>query len=277
MTREAEGWRFGAPVTGYAWCVKGAKANLLLMHGYGEYARRYAAQYNQLIPALNAAGFNVYAFDARGHGASPGLRGATDMKQAVNHHMRARQVLAAQDLPLFLFGHSLGGLITAASIANDSRGVGGVVLSAPALQVELNPALRMIAGLTAMIAPGARLTPPLEADAISRDPQIVEAYRKDPYVITRSPSARLGATVAKVHDQAWKRFSDWHVPVLLIHGDSDRLTPVEGSIKFFETIPDGDKQIEIFKGGYHELLNDDDKDRALAVILDWLRVRTREG
>lgn len=270
MAVDVEVWRFGAPVAGYAWRVEGAHANLLLMHGYGEYATRYVAQYNQLIPALNAAGISVFAFDAQGHGASPGPRGATDMQQAVHHHRMAREALALESLPILLFGHSLGGLITAASVAEDGKGVAGVVLSAPALKIELSPVLKAIAGFIAMIAPAARLTPPLEAEAISRDAAVVDAYRNNPDVITKPPAARLGATAVKVLEGAWPKFASWQAPVLLVHGDADRLTPIEGSQKFFETVPVADKTLDVFEGGYHELLNDTERDRALAVILSWV-------
>lgn len=269
----AEAWRFGAPVAGYAWRAPEPQANLILMHGLGEYAHRYVDQYSALIPSLNAAGISVFAFDLHGHGASPGPRAATDLKAAVRHHRMAREALSGERLPLFLFGHSLGGLITAASVAEDAAGVAGVVLSAPALQIELNPVLRAIAGVVAMIAPAARLVPALDDGAISRDEAVVAAYDTDPDIVREAPSARLGATAMSVLDRAWKRFPGWQVPVLILHGDADRLTPVEGSRRFFDTVPASDSTLEIFEGGYHELLNDFERERALAQILGWLEKR----
>ncbi|MEQ9315262.1 MAG: alpha/beta hydrolase [Henriciella sp.] len=267
-------WKFGAPVAGFQWPVEGAKANVLLQHGYGEYVGRYVRDYHQLIPALNAAGYSVYGFDAEGHGRTPGPRGATDMKRAVSHHLVAREALEADSVPLFLFGHSLGGLITAASAAYRQEGVKGVVLSAPALKIELNPVLKTIAGLVASIAPAARLTPPLDADAISRDAALVAAYRDDPMVIKQPPAARLGATALKVLERAKAQFSGWQVPVLFIHGDADLLTPIEGIREFFGAISASDKTLEVFEGGYHELLNDTEKTRALETVLSWLNART---
>lgn len=270
----ADVWKFGAPVAGYQWPVDGAKANLLLQHGYGEYVGRYVHHYHALIPALNAAGYSVYGFDAEGHGRTPGPRGATDMKRAVSHHLAAREALEADSIPLFLFGHSLGGLITAASAAYRQEGVRGVVLSAPALKIELNPVLKAIAGLVASVAPAARLTPPLDADAISHDAALVEAYRDDPMVIKRAPAARLGATALKVLERAKTQFPGWELPVLVIHGDADRLVPIEGSREFVDAISASDKTLEVFEGGYHELLNDTEKARALETVIGWLQART---
>lgn len=277
MAKQAKSWTFGNKVQGYAWEVTSPRASLLLQHGYGEYAGRYVMSYNRLIPNLNALDINVYAFDAEGHGRSPGPRGATDMKRAVAHHLAAREVLETREEPLFMMGHSLGGLITAASVAYRPEGVSGAVLSAPALKIELNPALKAIAGFLASIVPTARLTPPLDADAISRDAAVVEKYRNDPMVITKAPAARLGATAIKVLERARSSFSDWDVPVLVIHGDADRLTPIEGSRAFVEAIGASDKQLVEFAGGYHELLNDHEADKALATVLDWLKPRLPGG
>ena len=149
----------------------------------------------------------------------------------------------------------------------------GVVLSAPALQIELSPVLRAIAGALSVIAPNMRLTAPLEDAAISRDEAVVAEYERDPDIIRDAPTARLGATVLKVSDRAWERFPNWQVPVLILHGDADRLTPVEGSRRFFDTVPASDSTLEIFEGGYHELLNDYERERALAQILGWLEKR----
>ena len=102
---------------------------------------------------------------------------------------------------------------------------------------------------------------------------VVTAYRDDPMVIKRAPAARLGATALAVLERAWGQFPDWQVPVLVVHGDADRLVPVEGSRQFIEAIAAEDKALKEFLGGYHELLNDHDREAALETILSWLGAR----
>jgi acylglycerol lipase len=268
----AEAWDFGRSLSGHAWRSPAPRASLLLAHGFAEYAERYVEHYNRIIPRLNAQGFDVYAFDLDGHGRSPGARGVADLCKAVEDHRAARRALAG-DKPLFLLGHSLGGLVTAASVAADQSNVAGVVLSAPALLISAPAHLRAIAGLVSVFAPSARLVPPLDADGLSRIPEEVEAYRNDPMVSDTRVPARTGATAITVAEQAWTRYPDWTTPVLVLHGEMDRATDPEGSKRFAATIRASDKQLVLYPEGRHELLNDLERDAALDLILAWLGER----
>lgn len=268
----ASPWDFGSGLNGYVWRAAVPRARLLLTHGFAEYAERYVRRYNGLIPRLNAAGIDVYAFDMRGHGRSPGARGVVNLRAAVNDHHAAREALAGGK-PLFLLGHSLGGLVTAASAAEDADRVAGVILSAPALLIKAPLHLRAVAGLISVFAPGARLVPPLDADGLSRIPEEVEAYRTDPMVSDTRVPARTGASAISVSEAAWKLYPDWTTPTLVLHGEQDRATDPEGSKRFMQTIRAADKRLEIFPEGRHELLNDLDRDVAMDVILSWLDER----
>lgn len=269
----AQSWDFGRGLRGYAWPAADARAALLLTHGLAEYAERYVARYHGLIPKLNALGFDVYAFDMRGHGRSPGARGVTDIKQTIADHQAARRALSAQGMPLFLFGHSLGGLITAASVAEDATGVAGVVLSAPALLIEAPPHLRAIANIFAVLAPGLRLLPASDASAISRIEAEVTAYKTDPMISALSASAKVGVTAIAAAETAWGRYQRWITPVLVIHGEKDTLTDPNGSKRFIAAISASDKKLDLYPEGRHELLNDLDRDAAWSAISNWLSER----
>lgn len=270
----AETWDFGRGLSGYAWRSENARESLLLAHGFAEYAERYVQHYHGLIARLVELGFDVYAFDLRGHGRSPGARGVADMRAAVADHRAARDVLAATGKPLFLFGHSLGGLLTAASVAEDQRNVAGVVLSAPALLISAPAHLRAIAGAVSLFAPSARLVPPLDPDGLTRIAAEAEAYRRDPMISDTRVPAKTGATSIDVAETAWTRYPKWTVPVLVLHGEMDRATDPEGSKRFVSMIAAADKRLELFPEGRHELLNDLDRDAAMAMISTWLRSHT---
>jgi len=268
-----QSWDFGRGLRGYAWPAPAPRANLLLTHGFAEYAERYVEHYYGLIPKLNAIGFDVYAFDLRGHGRSSGPRGVADIGRAVEDHRAARRALAPNGKPIFLFGHSLGGLITAASVAGESNNVAGVVLSAPALLIEAPAHLRAIAGMFSVIAPGLRLLPETDASAISRIDEEVQAYKTDPMISALSIPAKVGATAIATAEKAWPLYPRWSTPVLLVHGEKDTLTDPNGSRRFYEVVGAKDKKLELYPEGRHELLNDLDRDATWNVISSWLSAR----
>jgi alpha-beta hydrolase superfamily lysophospholipase len=268
---EAEPWDFGRSVRGYVWRAQTARANLLLAHGFAEYSERYVAHYHAVVPRLVALGFDVHAFDLAGHGRSAGARGVTDMHAAVADYRGARAKLA--DKPLFLFGHSLGGLLTAVSVIQDQGGVAGVVLSAPALLLTAPAHLKAVAGIVSVLAPSARLVPPLNPDDLTRIAEEAQAYRDDPMISDTRVPARTGATALAISETGWRRYSDWKVPTLVLHGEQDRATNPEGSKRFAAMIASSDKRLVLYPDGRHELLNDLDRDAVMEEILSWLMER----
>lgn len=266
----AEAWDIGTGVSGYLWRAPNAHASLLLQHGYAEYAGRYVTRYSRLIPHLVDAGFDVHAFDMRGHGASPGARGAADIERAVQDHLAARHMLEGSK-PTFLFGHSLGGLVTAASVARDQRQVAGVILSAPALLLAAPPAVRLIAKGLAWVAPTLGIVPPQAATGISRDPAEVRLFEHDPQIYRGKMPARLGVSALEVANDTWPRYRDWTVPTLTLHGTDDTYTDPKGSVLFHALIRSTAKELLSIQDGRHELLNDLGHDVVLDIILSWLR------
>ncbi len=273
----SDSWDIGRGVRGYAWRVPNAHTNFLLMHGFAEYAERYVGHYSALVPHLNALGFDVYAFDAEGHGRSPGARGVADIRRAVADHRAARRILNEQSKPLFVFGHSLGGLIAAASVAESGEGVAGAILSAPALLIEVPAHLRVIAKVSAVVAPSFRPLPAGPSDRISRIAAEVDAYDNDPMITALSIPSKVGATAMDVADKAWTRYARWTTPVLVFHGARDELTDPKGSERFIATIAAADKHLEIYPEGRHEILNDLDRDAALALLSNWLNARVQQA
>jgi len=271
-------WTTTPGVQGYVWRAPSPRAVLLLQHGYREYATRYVGQYNALIPHLLETGLDVYALDLRGHGRSSGRRGMTDIHQAVRDHLTARKMLRGQPLPVFLLGHSLGGLVTASSVALEPSGLRGVILTSAAVNLTGRLVTRLAARVLARVAPNTGVPHPSgEPTALSRIPETVEAVKQDPLMFHGKMPARLAAT-AMAQDRAnWRLFERWTVPTLVLHGTADRATDPQGSQRLFETILSQDKTLQLIDGGYHELLNDIDAEKTLEVILHWLRDRMPPG
>lgn len=273
---QADHWTVpGAPVVGYTWSAARPHAAVLLTHGFGEYAGRYATAYHGLIPALVAGGYRVYAYDQRGHGQSAGRRGVADLRDLVADHLKARDVLRGQPLPVFAFGHSMGGLVTAASVARDPRGLSGVILSSPALLVGENepPLLRRLAPVLARALPTLPVTA-LPTSGLSRLPDQITAYEQDPQVYHGKVPALSAASMLSLSAALWPDYARWTLPTLVVHGGADQITDPRGSRRFIEAIASGDKTLLDLEGGYHELLNDEPREQVRTAILDWLDTRS---
>ncbi|RII94443.1 alpha/beta fold hydrolase [Clavibacter michiganensis] len=267
-----ESWDIGTGVTGYSWQAPNPRGVVLFQHGWGDYAQRWVRQADQLIPHLLAEGFSVYAFDMWGNGRSPGQRGLVDVEQAVTDHLAARQKLRSQPLPVFLMGHSLGGLVTATSTARDQDGLAGVVLLAPAVKYDINTATRALVRVGAFVIP--TLPAPLgEPKAVSGDATFLQKFSEDPLATTEGVSwltAAGGATVSRANMRLYPSVG---VPVLAVHGSADGSTDPSGSSDLVDALASTDKTFVSIEGGRHALLDDTSADETLGLVLDWLRTR----
>ncbi len=271
---KAKSWDIGTGVAGFVWDSQAPQANLLLQHGLGEYSERYVWQYNQLIPKLVAKGFNVYAIDLPGHGESIGERGLVDLNDALMHHLAARTAIEGE-LPTILFGHSLGGLVTAASLVANPTGVVAAVLSSSAMQSPSKAWERILSKVVTAINPSGDMPLPRPGEeALTRDLELLKLIAADDRMYHGKARNLVAKTVLELSDFVWSKIDSWQTPTLIIHGDKDLSTNHLQSIALMDAIPAKDKTLKIYPGGFHELLNDLEKDKVEADVFDWLEART---
>lgn len=245
------------------------RAVLVIVHGFGEHSGRYINIVNHLVPR----GYAIWSFDHRGHGRSPGRRGFIRSWDEFREDVRLFVNMVCQREqrpPVFLMGHSMGGLIVLEYALHYPEGLQGVIASGPALaQVGVSPALLKMAQLMSRIWPGFTMDIKLDATSISRDPAVVAAYQADPLVHSKA-SARLGTEMARAMAWTHEHAHQWRLPLLILHGGADRLVPPEGSRRFYERVPIADKEYHEYEGGYHEPHNDVHCDQVLRDLEGWL-------
>ena len=247
------------------------RAVVVLVHGVHEHSGRYA----YLASALMARGVAVRALDLRGHGQSEGPRGQVGSFDDYAADVRAvlDDVLAESDVPVFLMGHSMGGLVAAAVVvARGTDGLAGVVLSSPALRVPGPALLRRLAPYAARWAPNAALGR-LDLSNLSHDPTVERNYRADPHTIKRAVTAHLGHEILAAADAVRERPDAFDAPLYLFHGTEDRLTDPDGSRWLAEHAASGDVTLRLWDGLYHETLNEPERDEVIAALADWLDAR----
>ncbi len=255
------------------WRPPTPQAVVIIVHGLAEHSSRYtpAATY------LASQGFAVYTFDLRGHGNSDGDQAYV---QSFRDYLADLGILLSRvqerepDKSIFLFGHSLGGAIATLFVIRYLPFLRGLILSAPALKTgsSIPPLLVRLSGIVGRIAPKLA-TIKLEAKAISRDPQVVEAYEQDPLVYRGGILARTGAETNGAIKEIQARMEEVTLPLLIMHGTADRLTEVEGSKQLYTRAESKDKQLKLYEGLYHEILNEPEKEQVLGDMLNWLQQR----
>lgn len=247
-----------------------ARAVVAIVHGFGEHSGRYTNMVDRLVPA----GYAVYAFDLRGHGRSPGQRGHVDRWTEYREDVGAFVCHVSErepGRPLFLLGHSMGGLIVLEYAEQHPEGLRGVIASGPLLaQPGISPVKLALGRVISRVYPRFSLDTGLDVTAISRDPAVVEAYRKDPLVHGRG-TARLSTEIAAAQARTLAGAPTWTLPLLIIHGAADRLAPATGSRAFFERVAAGvDKERDEIPDGAHEPHNDTSQRQALDILQGWL-------
>ena len=244
-----------------------------LVHGYAEHCGRY----DHVADGLTGAGAVVCAYDQRGYGQSDGRRAY------VSHFDRYLDDLGLflerirdsyPDLPLFLFGHSMGGLVVLKYVLDREPHVEGLLLSAPALEInpDLAPLLRRMAQVLGRLAPRLPTTRSPEG-AISRDPEVVEEAKNDPLNYHGRVRARTGAEMLKASEEVRGRLHTLTDPFLVFHGTADTLASPEWSERLYEGAASDDKTLKLYDGLYHETFNEPEKERVLDDLGDWLAAR----
>lgn len=252
------------------WRLPKATRQIVILHGLGEHAGRYQRTAEQLL----ALGCDVLAYDQYGHGESEGKRGHLASDDQLLEHLRSiwrASEPAAAPARRILLGHSLGGLLAAAAVARGVVQPDALVLSSPALAVEMAGWQRAAVRWLPRFAPNLTLGNGLNADYLSHDRRVVEAYREDPLVHDRI-CARLGAFVATTGEQVLRQAPKWHVPTLLLYAGEDRLVSPRGSDAFASIAPRSLVTSKRFEGLYHEIFNEADSAPVFKVLAEWLAV-----
>jgi len=256
-----------------AWLPDGEpRAVVVLAHGASEHSARYA----HVADKLTQTGYALYALDHRGHGRSQGGRAQLDRMDYAVKDLHALIAMAAGKHPgkkVFLFGHSMGGTVAIAFALRHQVELSGLALSAPLAAIEAaSPVTRLVSRALSAVAPGLGVLD-IDSSAVSRDQQVVRDYDGDPLNHHGKLPARTLAELTKTVDTFHEEVPRLQLPLLLMHGTADRLTPISGSRMVHERASSTDKTIEVYDGLFHELVQEPERDRVIADLTAWLDAR----
>lgn len=247
---------------------------LVLMHGLKDHSSRYA----DFAHALNDAGYAVYAFDLPGHGYSAGDRvaiGAFD-DYVLDFDMFLFRVELAETVPVFVMGHSMGGaIVTLHAIMIHPDGVRGMILSAAALEPGVSDFTIAATYATDALLPDFDVFNLDVDERFSRDPAVVEADKHDPLVYQGAATAHMASELVGAIQCIDGTMENVTVPLLILHGKADHVTPPSGSQKLYDRARSTDKTLTLYANMVHDLLHEPEKAAVTRDIVAWMNTRTR--
>ena len=253
------------------WLPEGEpKAILLVAHGIAEHSGRYMNVVSHFVPA----GYAVYGIDHIGHGKSDGKRVCVERFQDYTKTLRKYFSMIRgwqPEKPIFLVGHSMGGLISSAYLLEHQDELTGAVLSGPGIKVPdtISNAVIFAGKILSVVMPKAGIIQ-LDAEGICRDPAVVDAYVNDPLVYTGKITARLSAEMLRTIQHVTGSAIKIRLPIMIVQGGSDKLVDPSGAQLLYDSVSSEDKTIKIYDGLYHEVFNEPEHGQVLDDVKVWL-------
>jgi alpha-beta hydrolase superfamily lysophospholipase len=250
------------------------RAVVLVSHGHGEHGGRYA----ELARHLAERGMTVHAIDHRGHGKSGGPRGHVDRFGDYVRDLEAwRRAVTAEvpsAVPVFLLGHSLGGLIAIRHLqTHPEAGFRGAILSAPLLGIAVKAPRWKVAlsGFFSRVLPRLPFSNELDPSMLSTAPGYVDAYRADT-LLHPTITPRLFTEIGVAMRAAFEQPDSIRIPLLVLAPTGDRVVAPEAVARFASACP-GDVQVRRYEGFMHEALNETERHRVMDDVSGWLNAR----
>lgn len=248
---------------------KPPEAVVCLVHGLGEHTSRYV----HVAEVITGGGFALMGADLRGHGRSGGKAGHFPSIESV---MQDIDILLEQarkrypNAPLFLFGFSLGGILVLHYDLKRKPAVQGVIAGGPGLRTALEnqPVKIFLAKVLGSVFPELSLSSGLNPDFLTRNREVVQAYKNDP-LVQHKATLGFAKTMIAVNKWTLEHAGEFSLPLLIMHGKADKIAFLSGSTEFAERA--GDKcTLVVWDDAYHELHNEPEQDEVFETMLSWM-------
>jgi len=249
------------------------KAVVGVVHGHADHGARYA----HVMDFWAARGIGSVAIDLRGHGRATGARGfVTRFEEYLDDTAELARLVAdrAREAPVFLFGHSMGGLVVALSAIEAPRKWRGVLLSAPyfGLAMDVSAAKKAAGRIASRLAPRLGLPSGLKGSDMSHDPNRVREHDEDPLVFPHA-TARWFRESTKAQARALNRARALTLPLYEVFGTDDRIVSYSAGRRFFDAVGSSDKTFDERAGLFHEVLMEYEWEDIAGTMEKWMLAR----
>lgn len=268
-----EGYLLSKGVRLFHWSITpdDYSANLLFVHGMAEHSGRY----QEVAEHFASLGYCCHALDLRGLGRSEGPRGHADsFWDLIDDTALLADTIRSGDTshPLFLVGHSMGGLIVLATGLKYPAVFNGIIASSPALEVRmpLPGWKKALATLSAKLMPRLSVDNGIRGKIALRDPAEIKSYDEDPLLYTKV-TAGFYASFSQVMAETLANAAKFSLPLLVIQAGADQILNPEGARMFAEHAGVDDKKFIMYEGLYHALFSEPEKAQVFDDMAAWLK------
>lgn len=245
-----------------------AKGIVIAVHGHGDHSGGLV----NMSEALVQGGYIVYSADSRGHGRSPGIRGFIRNWNEYQRDLHLfRELVRSENprLPLFIIGHSMGGVISANYVLDHASGISGLVLVAPAISYEMTTFEKWLIKLLGKLRPQLTIQKSGTVEGLSQDPDMIARLQSDP-LRHSTVTPGLGLGLSQAIPRLMKQAHSITLPLLLQYGREDKLTPPEKLEQFLQLVGSQNKTSYAYETMRHRPFDDLGRDRFLSDLVGWL-------
>jgi alpha-beta hydrolase superfamily lysophospholipase len=253
------------------WECADPKAAIILVHGLGGYSGRFY----EMGPMLANNRLNVYAIELKGHGESPSIRGHVSNFKIYTEELKLLVELAKKENPgkkVFIFGESMGGLITLDFSIHHQDLINGIILVSPGVKDKLPVSLPKRAQIlfSAIAHPLRYFSAEFDANMFTRDPEMAKRINADPLEVRRF-TANFFTSALKAMTFVNMNPKKITLPVLMLLSGKDTMVSAEAAAAYFKKISSKDKDLKWYPEMYHALYVDKDREKVFKDIVDWVR------
>jgi len=244
------------------------KAAVILVHGHGD----HSGGLQNLSTSLVNNKYMVYALDLRGHGKSAGKRGfiqSWDEFRGDLHEFRNLVALDQPEQPLYIVGHSLGGLITLEYALDHSASISGIIAISPAISYEVKPLEQLGITIMGKVKPDYSINKSRRIFLMKKNTAMRAKYYSDRLrhnIVTPGLGSGLIQAISRLENQAQLI----KLPILLQYGLDDKITPPTKLNQFFHRVASKDKQLYEYPLAKHRPFDEEGKKKFLGDLVGWL-------
>lgn len=261
------------------WClsVDSAKAICILLHGIGDHILAYEDVAKALLENHN---ISLHGYDQVGHGRSEGVRvDIHDFQHYVDDAIQFVDIIKSEypDIPVFVMGHSMGGLVLGQALLSKPDLCSGVIMYAAAVHANpqvVTPFKVTMAKLLSRVFPSFPVGG-IGEDLLTRNKDELQRLKTDTLRYQGRMKARWGHNTLKALVDFNERMSEITIPIFIAHGDDDQICHIDGSTKLEKTVSSKDKTFKVYEKCYHRLHTEPDgcSEKFINDVGEWISSR----